>query len=347
MKRYGNLWEKLITMDNIRLAYARSKKKKGSYRAVIRFEQDVEENLKKIQKALIDRSFHTGRYRVKVRYEPKKRLIYVLPFNPDRVVHHALMNVMTPVFEKLFIKDSYACIKGRGQHKGSQRCMEFVRRNKYCLKCDIHHFYPSINHDILMNMIKHKIKDKNILWLIEDIVRSFRGDVNVPIGNLTSQWFGNFYLTALDMYIKHELKCRDYLRYSDDFCLFSNDKKYLQDCKIKIQKFINEKLLLEFSKCDIFNTKQGVDYLGYRHFDNYILVRKRTAKRTAKRLRKLPKLLKCGKISVEKYEGSVASAWGVLKHANSYNFRKKVKLAEMQSEIENDRRKRQQEARNS
>lgn len=347
MKRYGKLWEKLITKENFELAYRKSKKNKGKFKAVVRFEKNWEKNLEKVRQSVINREFHTGEYKEKVKYEPKKRLIYVLPYCPDRIVQHALMNVLMPIFEKQFIKDSYACIKGRGQHKGSIRCMDFVRRNKYCLKCDIKKFYPSINQAILMKMIERKIKDKNVLWLISDIVFSFKGGKNAPIGNLTSQWFGNFYMTPLDRYVKEVLKCKDYERYSDDFCLFSNDKKYLQDCKEKIRVFIKEQLDLEFSKCDVFHTKQGVDYLGYRHFDNYKLVRKRTAKRTSKRMRTLPEMLKSGKITVEHYEGSVASANGVLKHANTYNLRKKIGLEKLQKEIENERRKRKEQQCNS
>lgn len=342
MKRYGNLWEKLISKENFELAYRKSKKKKSKFNSVQKFEKNWEENLEIVRQSVINKTFRTGEYREKIRYEPKKRFIYVLPYAPDRIVHHALMNVLTPIFEKIFIKDSYACIVGRGQHKGSLRCMEFIRRNKYCLKGDMHHFYPSINHDILYSMIERKIKDKDVLWLIKDIIYSFEGETNVPIGNLTSQWFGNFYLTPMDYYIKHELKCKDYERYSDDFTLYSNDKEYLKDCKEKIEKFVKEKLKLEFSKCYIFHTKQGVDFLGYRHFDNYILVRKSTAKRTSKRIRKLPKRLKNGKISVEHYEGSIASAIGLMKHANTYNLRKKLKLEELQEEIRNDRERRKQ-----
>lgn len=347
MKRYGNLWEKFITKENFELAYWKSQKGKRSFRAVKVFKKNWQENLEKIRQTLINKTFKTGKYKEKIKYEPKKRFIYVLPYAPYRIVHWALMLVLTPIFEKLFIKDSYACIKGRGQHKGSLRCMEFTRRNKYCLKSDVYHFYPSINHDILYAMIERKIKDKNILWLIKDIIYSFVGETNVPIGNLTSQWFGNYYLTPLDYYIKNELKCKDYLRYSDDFCLFSNDKKYLRECQKKIEIFLKEKLKLRFSKSDIFNTKQGVDFLGYRHFhDNYILVRKRTAKRTSKRIRKLPEKLKCGKISVEKFEGQVASAQGVLKHANTYNLRRKIGLDNLLQEMNDNvraRRKRKRE----
>lgn len=338
MKRHGNLWEKIISKDNLELAYERSRKHKSSFLAVRRFAHNSEEKLEKIRQSLINKTFHTAKYNEKKVFEPKERIIYVLPYSPDRIVQHALMNVLIPIFEKLFITDSYACIKGRGQHKGSKRCMEFVRKNKYCLKCDIRKFYPSINQNILMSLLKRKIKCENTLWLLEDIVFSFNGGKNVPIGNLTSQWFGNLYLTELDRFIKQELKIKCYLRYCDDFCLFGDDKKHLHYCKNEIEKFLTDRLDLSFSKSDIFKTSQGVDFLGYRHFNNYILLRKSTSKRIIKRIKKLPEKLKYGTIGIDCYRSTIASTYGWLKHANTYNLQKKLKICELLKELQqNDR----------
>lgn len=336
MKRYGNLWEKVISKENFREAYQKSKKNKSKFKAVIKFEKDWENNLEEVRKLLLNKEFKTAKYKRKIVFEPKKRIIYVLPYKPDRIIQHALMNVLTPIFEKLFIRDSYACIKYRGQHKGSLRCMEYVRRNKFCLKCDVKSFYPSIDQKILFEMLKRVIKDKEVLWLLEDIVFSFKDSngKNVPIGNLTSQWFGNFYLTKLDRFVKQELKIKDYVRYCDDFCLFHNDKQYLHECKRRIEKFLKEELELRFSKSDVFNTKQGVDFLGYRHFDNYILLRKNTAKRIIRRFRELPENLKCGIITEEQYRSTISSAYGWLKHANTHNLQVKLDLYRLRKEIE-------------
>lgn len=336
VKKHGNLWNKIIDYNNLELAFEKASRKKEKYGEVIAFEKDKEYNLIKIRESLINKTFKTAKYRQKRVFEPKERIIYILPFSPDRIIQHALMNVLIPIFENLFIKDSYACIKYRGQHKGSKRCTEFVKKNKYCLKCDIRKFYPSINQSILMNLLKRKIKCKDTLWLLENIVFSFNGDINVPIGNLTSQWFGNFYLTELDRFVKQELKIKSYLRYCDDFCLFNNDKKYLHYCKYKIEKFLKEKLDLNFSKCDIFKVIQGVDFLGYRHFNNYTLLRKSTAKRIIKRIRKLPDRLKSGNISIDYYRSAIASTYGWLKHANTYNLRKKLKIHELLEELQNN-----------
>ena len=227
-----------------------------------------------------------------VGYEPKQRTIYILPFCPDRVVQHALMNILIPIWQPMFIRDSYACITGRGKHAGSRRTMEYVRRNRYCLKCDVHHFYVSVVHDILYEMIERKIKCPDTLWLIRDIVYSFPGGKNVPIGNLTSQWFGNYYLTALDRFVKEHLHVADYVRYCDDFILFGNDKKQLNEFSKAVVEFLADRLQLTLSKCDLFPVSRGVDFLGYRHFPDYILLRKSTAKRIARRLRELPGRLK-------------------------------------------------------
>ena len=333
VKRHGNLWEQVISKENFLLAYQKSKKGKGNFVAVQRFQHNWEEKLEAVRQLLITKTFHTAPYNRKTVYEPKERIIYVLPYKPDRIVQHALMNILTPIFERLFIADSYACIKYRGQHKGSMRCMEFVRRNKYCLKCDIRKFYPSIDQKILYEMLERVIKDKDVLWLLKDIVFSFEGEKNVPIGNLTSQWFGNFYLTKMDRFIKQELRIKDYVRYCDDFCLFGNDKKYLRECKRRIEEFIDRELHLKFSKADVFNCKQGVDFLGYRHFDNYILLRKSTAKRIIRRMGKVQKELECGIITEEQYRSIITSTYGWLKHANTHNLQVKLQLGKLLAEI--------------
>jgi hypothetical protein len=184
-----------------------------------------------------------------------------------------------------------------------------------------------------MGIIKKKIKCKDTLWLIDEIVHSFKGGKNVPIGNYTSQWFGNLYLNELDQYVKTELRIKDYIRYCDDFCLFHNDKKLLRECAIKIRAFLDEKLALKFSKCEIFPVSHGVDFLGYRHFNNYILLRKSTAKRVRRRLTRLPKQFASGKISAEHYRSSVGSTWGWLKHANTYNLRVRLQYEELKRQV--------------
>ena len=329
MKRYGNLWQQIITKENFELAEKRAKKRKSSRRDVIAFEKNLEKNLEEIRQLVVTKQFHTSPYKSRKIYEPKERIIYILPYAPDRIVQHAVMNILVPIMERIFIVDSYACIANRGQTKASLRTMEAVRRNKYCLKCDIHHFYPSINQSILSNMYHNKFKDKDFLEIIDDIIFSFPGGYNCPIGNYTSQWSGNFYLTPLDQYCKQELKIRDYIRYCDDFLLFGNNKAYLHECRRKIEDFIGVNLQLTYSKADVFNVKQGIDFCGYRHFDNYILVRKSTAKRQMKTIKRLPNWVESGKITTDNMRSIIDSTAGWLKHANAYNLKKAMKIDEM------------------
>lgn len=333
MKRHGNLWQQIINYDNLYLAYTKARKGRGRLASVKRFEKDVEGNLKKLQQSLINHTFTTSTYNTRVVYEPKQRVIYILPFFPDRILQHALMNILAPIFQKTFIKDTYACIPDRGLHAGLTRAYLFSQRNKYCLKMDIKKFYPSIHHETLYKIIERKIKDKDVLWLVKNIIYSFEGDVNCPIGNLTSQWFGNIYLTQLDYFIKQELRAKDYIRYCDDYLIFSNDKRQLNDFAKRIAEFLDKKLHLFMSKCDLFHVSRGVDFLGYRYFVNYILLRKRTSKRIKRRLRALYRDFDKGQIPPDKMLSQLSSVDGYTKWANSYNFRQHIQFNDKLKEV--------------
>lgn len=321
MRRHGNLFQKIVKAENIYLAYCKARRGKRWQRKVQSFEKDLNKNIEGIRKSLIDRTFHTSEYRTKMIHEPKEREIFILPFAPDRIVQHAFMNIIEPIWDSMMIHNNYACRVGKGIHTGSKKVMEYVRKNNYCLKCDISKFYPSVDHDILYKILQKKIKCADTLWLIKNIIYSYSGAKNIPIGNYTSQWFGNMYLNELDTYVKHELKCKNYIRYCDDFCLFHDDKTFLNVAAKRIEVFILNHLNLKFSKCDLFPVSRGVDFLGYRHFRKYILLRKSTAKRVKKRLARLPRLLEKNRITKEQFESSVASTLGWLKWANTYNFR--------------------------
>jgi len=337
MRRIGNLWSKIIDIENIRHAFKNAAKHKSKQKAVIRTRANLEERLEALRLSLVNKTFTTSKYTKKIIYEPKQRTIYKLPFDSDRIAHHTLMRVIIPEWDKRFIYDSFACREGKGTIAGSNRTMEFVRRNKYVLKCDISKFYPSVDHDILFEIVKRKIKCPDTLWLMEDIIRSFPGGKNVPIGNYTSQWFGNLYMNEVDQFVMHTLQAKyghiDFIRYCDDFCFFSNSKKILNNCREETGEFIDTKLKLSFSKCDIFPVSQGVDYLGYRHFDNYVLLRKRTTKTVKKRLANLPGRYEKKKITAEQYRSSVASTWGWLKHANTHNLQVAIQLQELKKRV--------------
>lgn len=322
----------ICTMPVFKMASHNAGIGKTDYTVVKDFNANEEENLKSLIDSLLNRTYTTGKYQTKRIYEPKERLIYILDY-PHRVVQHALIDELESTFINMFIKDSYACIKGRGIHQASLRTTEFIQTNEYCLKMDIRKFYPSISHDILYKMLERKFKDEGILWLFKDIIYSFPGETNVPIGNLTSQWFGNFYMTALDRFIKETLKIKYYLRYCDDFLLFSNDKTELNNAKYRIIDFLKNELHLTLSKCDLFKTSRGVDFVGYRHFKHYLLLRKSTAKRIKKKLPKIYQKYKAGLILPDEFRSIVDSYIGWAEWANAYNFIKSTKLLEYRSEV--------------
>lgn len=327
MKTYKNLWDEFISKENFELAYKNSIKGKSRQKSVAEFKKNWESNLEAIRQMVIRGRFHTSPYRTKTIYEPKKRVIYKLPYAPDRIVQHALMNVLKPIFTNLSIENSYACIENRGQIKASQKCSDYVRKFDYCLKCDIHKFYPSISQEILSSKLHRIIKDEKIMAIVDDIIFSFPGGFNCPIGNYTSQWFGNFYLRDLDNFVLHELKPGGYERYCDDFMLFDNDKEKLQRCRKEIDDYIWYELLLEFSKADLFKTKcQGVDFCGYRHFKDYVLLRKRTGKRLIRRYRKIYRTIndRNRQFNRDEVVGQIASGHGLLKHACTYHLRQSI-----------------------
>lgn len=334
MKRHGNLFERIVDIDNLEEAYNKAKRGKTWQDKVKEFDENKDENLSRLRQSLIDGTFTTSEYRIKTIHEPKERQIFILPFFPDRIVQHALMNIISPIWDKMMIKDSYACRKGKGQHKGSMRCMQFVRRNSWICQFDISKFYPSINHEILLRIIGRKIKDKRVMALFENIITSIDGATNVPIGNYTSQWFGNLYMNELDTFVKHNLHVRDYIRYCDDFLIFGKDKETLKGIMLQTENFVTQKLKLRLSKKALYPTSHGVDFLGYRHFPNgKMLVRKSTAKRVRRRIKALPWDLSHGKITHEQAMGKLASAHGWLKHANAYNLRMSIDFDEIYREV--------------
>lgn len=331
MKRHGNLWAEFTSKENWDLAVKNALKGKKSLFSVQRFLEQGEGYTEKLRQQVIDGTFEFRGYNTKMIYEPKKRKLYISRLE-ERFFHWACMLIIDRIFEPTFIHDSYSCRKKKGQHVCSTRCVEFVRNNDYCLKMDISKFYPSMNQDILKKCLRQRIKDERFLHALDQIIDSFHPDGvhrGVPIGNYSSQIFGNIYMTQLDRYVKDVLKCKCYQRYCDDFILYSNDKKYLNECKHKLIAFVHDVLDMKLSKCDLFPTKRGVDFVGYRHFKDFVLVRKATAKRMKRRMCNLDDHVNKGYITLKQAMGKVSSCYGWLKHANSYNFAKKINLFEL------------------
>ncbi|MFA5232269.1 MAG: reverse transcriptase/maturase family protein [Candidatus Paceibacterota bacterium] len=315
MKRKGSLFDCICSFNNIHLAYLKAKKGKRFKKDILSFSHDLEKNLILIKWELEAQTYEHGRYKEFVVQDSKRRLIRA-PLFKDRVVHHALCNIVEPIFEKSFIFDSYACRKNKGIHKGIKRLKVFLKdkRNDYCLKCDISRYFDSIDQGVLLKIIKNKIKDKRTVWLVEQIINSFNQETRtgIPIGNLTSQLFANIYLNELDQFIGHYLKQKKFIRYMDDF-LVLGDKKELRCLKEKIKNYLRPNLKLELhpKKANIFPLFKGVDFLGYVAFKNHVLLRKSTVKRFLKKMKKVG--------------GGRTNAWlAYAKHADAFGLTKAV-----------------------
>lgn len=322
-KRLNHKFNEFSSYDNLFIAYLKARRHKSYQPQVKKFDLVYDEKLKALSAMLRKREFHTAAYRIHTIHEPKERLIYSLPFYPDRIVHHALMNILEPYWDQMMIRDSYSCRSGKGTHLASNVMIPWVKNSKYILQCDIRKFFPSINHDILSSLVHHKIKDKRLLEVIDDIIYSVPGESNVPIGNYISQWFGNLYLTEVDQFIKKEFKIKYYLRYCDDFACFSNDKYLLKELSEALKIFIHDHLKLDFSKCKLYSTKEGVDMMGYVHFpDGKVLIRKSTVKIIIKRMKNyMNRVSHEISINNEFVKASIASSKGVSCHSNSQDPR--------------------------
>ena len=331
MKTYNDLYSKIYSFENIYIAYLKARKNKRYHPEVLNFSENLEENLINIQKELIYKIYKTGEYKHFVVYEPKERLISALPFK-DRVVQHAICNIIEPIFEKSFIYDSHACRKGFGVLSGVLRTTKFLRivsqnsEKVYCLKGDISKYFPSIDHEVLKQCIRKRIKCKDTLNLIYEIIDKSGDTCGMPIGNLTSQLFANIYLNELDHYVKNTLKVKYYIRYMDDFVILSNDKKQLNQILNNIKSFLQTKLKLKLNrKTQVFLVKQrSIDFLGYKIWSTHRLLRKCNIKRTKRKFKKFQKLYKERAITLKDINPSIMSWLGHAKWADSYKLRVKI-----------------------
>lgn len=330
MKRYGNLYHKIYNLKNLYKAYTVCLRGKKLKRGVLPFTYKLSSELLRLQRELRTETYQVGNYYNFYVFEPKKRLVQALPFR-DRIVQQALCQIITPIIEKTFIVDTFACIKDRGTHAGSNRLQSFLRRAQnrwgkaYCLQCDIASYFPSIDHDILLDLFLKKIKCQPTMRLIRLITNSNQQAVGIPIGNLLSQLSANLYLSLLDHQVKEAWGVKYYLRYMDDFCLIHASKKYLTYLKYEIEKFINEQLALNLNrKTSIFPIAQGVDFLGYRTWITHRLIRKRSIKRMRRKLKAMWLKYKAGQIDIGRINASVMSWVAHCKHADTYRLRRKV-----------------------
>ena len=343
MKRYNNLYAQITDFANLVLAARQAQRGKRFRDNVLQFNYNLEAELPKIKRELESKTYQPGRYKTFEIFEPRPRMISAAPYK-DRVVHHALCNIILPIFETTFIGDSYANRVGFGTHRALRRFTTFARSSPYILQCDIKKYFPSIDHAILKTLLRRKIKCSDTLWLIDTIIDNsnpqdaqiehFPGDSllsplqrrrGIPIGNLTSQFFANVYLNGFDHFVKEQLLTNKYLRYVDDFALFSSDRNFLLEARQAIEEYlVTLRLKLHPVKSQLFETHHGANFLGFRILPDRIRVRTENLRRGRQRLRQMQKDYAQGKIEYDDVRRSIQSWDAHLAHGDTWRLRQKI-----------------------
>lgn len=307
MRRYRDLYPSVVSFANLLAAYRAAARGKRGQPEVAAFEFALESHLFQLQEELQDRTYRPGPYRSFHIRDPKRRLISAAPFR-DRVVHHALVRVIEPLFERAFISDSYANRVGKGTHRALDRCQELARRYRYVLQCDLRQFFPSMDLEILRDLLARRLADPDVMWLVERILESGRGVLEeeyemvwfpgddlfaagrprgLPIGNLTSQFWANCYLDPLDQFVKRELRCHGYVRYVDDFLLFAEDKGQLWRWKTAVRDLLADlRLALHERESTVYPVSNGIPFLGFRVYASHRRLKRRNGVAFQRRLRR-------------------------------------------------------------
>jgi retron-type reverse transcriptase len=332
----------LIGWDNLQEAYRRAAKGKRGKPNVAAFEFRLEDNLLQLQQELRDRTYRPGSYHSFTIHEPKRRLISAAPFR-DRVVHHALCNLIEPIGDRTFISDSYANRVGKGTHRALARCQQFARRYPFVLQCDIRQFFPSIDHAILRQLLADRIGDAHVLWLIDAILASGHGVLSeaydmvyfpgddllaavrprgLPIGNLTSQFWGNVFLNPFDHFIKRELRCPAYLRYVDDFLLFADDKQTLWRWRAAVIDRLAQLRLTIHPAAQPRPTVEGIPFLGFVVYPERRRLKRRKGIHYRRRFRRLAQRYAAGEAQLADLNASVRGWVNHARYGNTIGLRK-------------------------
>lgn len=328
MKRIGNLFDKVISLENLIEADEKARKGKLKSYGVKVHDKNRMENLQKLHNVLSNGEYHTSKYSIFKIHEPKEREIYRLPYFPDRIMHHAIMNVLEPIWVSIFTSDTCSCIKKRGimkAHRKISRYLKDIDGTRYCLKTDIRKYYPSINHDCLKVIIRKKIKDKRLLMLLDEIIDSAEG---VPIGNYLSQYFANLYLAYVDHRIKEELHVKYYARYADDMVFFASTKEELGTILQRLMEMLAELKLQLKGNEQIFPVAKnrydyharGIDFVGFVFYHNQTLIRKSIKQSFARKCAYLNRK----NVSDKQYKQGIASWFGWAKYSNSHHLKSKM-----------------------
>lgn len=318
MKRYGNLYSKIYDMDNLKLAHKNARKDKKFYREVKMVDSDEEFYLGQIHDMLKNETYEVSPYKTSIINDKgKDRKLYKLPYFPDRIIQWAILLQIEPIFMEVFSSFSCASIKRRGIHKASKlldRYMGNREETAYCYKIDVRKFYDNINHQILKNLLRRKIKDEILLGLLDKIIDSISGNKGVPIGSYLSQFLANFYLSYFDHWLKEEKHLKYVIRYMDDVVILHRSKEFLHNLRKEVAAYLKNKLDVSIkTNWQVFPTAiRGIDFVGYRHFYDFKLLRKSTSLNFKRKMRKIRKICESGKLMSHSDYCSVRSYGGWL-----------------------------------
>lgn len=324
MKRVGNLYEQIYDMDNLRLAYIRAKRGKESKSDIYKYSKDIEKNLLRIRENLISGEIQTGEYHYFKIFEPKERLICAATFN-DRVLHHAIINVCHPVFERFQIYDSYATRLGKGQFAALKRAKSFQKDYSWFCKLDIRKYFDSVGHALLIKFLSKRFEEKCLLSIFTTIINSYHSSPGkgLPIGNLTSQYFANFFLAHADHYIKEVLRAPAYIRYMDDMVFWTHNKDELIKIRDGFISYIQNKLNIEVKPDCLNSSDKGLPFLGYVIFKQLVRLNKNSKKRFLTKISDYYQRLESGSWGQVEFANHVLPLVAFVKFADTHELRSK------------------------
>ncbi|MEK6809389.1 MAG: reverse transcriptase/maturase family protein [Nanoarchaeota archaeon] len=329
-----SLYDQVCSLQNLQAAFSKARKGKTKRSDVLEFESNLKNNLLQLRADLLLHSYRPQPLTTFIIRDPKTRKINKSAFR-DRIVHHALCNILEPIYEKIFIYDSYANRKGKGTLKALERFDYFKKEvaipykgyiTGYCFKADVKHYFETVDHDILLNIIQRRIKDKSILFLLKNILSNYSNSgqgKGMPLGNLTSQFLANVYLNELDQFAKHTLKVKLYIRYVDDFVILHKKKEVLEFYKREIDSFLQQKLRLELHplKSKIIPLRKGITFLGFRVFYYHKLLRESNWQAAKRKIVSLKNDFDKGVIDYDVVFDSMMGWFAYAKQANTFRIR--------------------------
>lgn len=350
MKKFNITYEQIADYKNIYAAYLDARKGKSERNEIMRFSLELDGNLNSLYKDLEKKKYKVSGYRIIYIHVPKKRLIMALQFR-DRVLQWAIYRLLNPMYEKIYIPDSYGCRKEKGREKAAARLQYWLRQTDrkpvqyYYLKLDISKFFYRVDHEILLNILKRRIKDEQLIELFRTIINSEKRafglplgvdpcevdpremlfDKGMPIGNLTSQMFANIYMNELDQYLKHELRLKYVIRYMDDCIILHDNKAELRQIQEKIEIFLIENLKLNLNQKTVIRpTTCNIDFVGYVINKNEIRLRSATVKRMRSRIKYITKAYERGEMTLKEVNATMQSYFGLVKHCTNEGLKENI-----------------------